>query len=75
SAPARRPSIPFRDTNRYVRGRVLASLRELPPGTWQQMDPETLSIDPMRVERAIYELHKEGLLELDERGRARLPLT
>lgn len=75
NAPARKAGVPFRDTNRYVRGRVLATLRDLPPGTWHLMGNETLSIDPVRIERALDELHHEGLLELDEHGRARLPLT
>jgi len=66
---------PFRDTNRYVRGRVLASLREAPPKAWQAIDPVALSIAPQRVERALLQLQNEGLIEVDTAGNVRLPIT
>jgi A/G-specific adenine glycosylase len=73
--PAGTPrAIPFRDTNRYARGRVLASLREAPPGSWQRIDPSVLSVAPERIGRALEELVREGLIELDHDGMARLPV-
>jgi A/G-specific adenine glycosylase len=77
TAPAgpRTTSAPFRETHRYVRGRVLASLRDQPVGRWLTIDPEALSIEPARVDRALGELAREGFIELDARGRARLPLA
>lgn len=76
---ARRPGTPFRATNRYVRGRVLALLREAPDGTWCALDPDLLAIAPERIERAVRELGAEGLIEHVARPgrppRARLPRT
>ena len=75
---AARPSpapVAFRDTNRYVRGRVLASLRDAPPKAWSLIEPVALSVAPDRLERAVTQLQQEGLIEIDERGRARLPIA
>ena len=76
SAPAARAraGVPFHQTHRYVRGRVLASLRDQPPGAWLRMDPEALSLEATRVDQAMVELAREGFIELDADGRARLPL-
>jgi A/G-specific adenine glycosylase len=65
----------FRDTNRYVRGRVLASLREAPPAAWLTIDPAALSIAPDRLQRALTELRQEGFIEVDGAWSARLPTT
>jgi A/G-specific adenine glycosylase len=62
--PVRTTARPFRDTNRYVRGRVLAVLRDAPSGSWTRLDAEMLSIEPERVSRATRELRNEGLIEL-----------
>jgi len=67
--------VAFRDTNRYVRGRVLASLRDAPPKAWSLIEPVALSVAPDRLERAVTQLQQEGLIEIDERGRARLPIA
>jgi A/G-specific adenine glycosylase len=74
-ARERPAAVAFRDTNRYVRGRLLASLREAPPGTWLAIDPGALSIAPDRVGRAIDQLRQERLIETDEAGRVRLPIV
>ncbi len=71
---SRPASVAFRDTNRYVRGRILASLRDAPPGIWSTIDPAAMSIAPERLERALTQLHREGLVELDTQGHARLPV-
>jgi A/G-specific adenine glycosylase len=77
-APTRRAAPPFHATDRFVRGRVLATLREAPHGTWVTLDPATLGIAPERIERAAKALAVEGLLELAHpaaRLEARLPTT
>jgi A/G-specific adenine glycosylase len=61
---------PFRETNRYVRGRVLAALRDSPAGAWVEIDPQVLSIAAARLERAVGELAAEGLVEVREDVRA-----
>lgn len=63
ASAARRPGMPFHATNRYVRGRVLAVLREAPVGSWATIEAETLAVAPERVERALRELADEGLVE------------
>ncbi len=73
--PPRSMSVPFRETHRYVRGRVLASLREQPLGVWLRIDPAALSLEAARVDRALGELAHEGFIEIDAAGRARLPLA
>jgi A/G-specific adenine glycosylase len=65
-APARAPRAPFRETNRYARGRVLAVLRDARPGTWTWLEAGVLSIGPERLVRATRELVREGLIELAE---------
>jgi A/G-specific adenine glycosylase len=65
AAPAaRRPAERFEDTDRYVRGRVVAALvagQELPGG-----------FDPARLERALLGLERDGLV-VREAGAVRLP--
>ena len=77
--PGRRIAPPFHATNRFVRGRVLAVLRDAPAGAWTRLDPELLAIEPERIGRAATELHADGLIELagDLEGRleARLATT
>jgi A/G-specific adenine glycosylase len=69
------PRPAFRTTNRYARGRVLARLRDQPPGSWSSIDPAALSLEPGRLEHALAELEREGLIERDAAGDARLPMT
>ncbi|MFN8520105.1 MAG: A/G-specific adenine glycosylase [Chloroflexota bacterium] len=76
---ASRPATPFHTTNRYVRGRVLAVLRDASPGTWTELDATALGLEPQRLGRAIVELLAEGLVERgdDATGQAllRLPMA
>ena len=75
-ARAHGTSVAFRDTNhQFVRGRVLANLRDAPPASWRSIDPEGLSVEPERLQRALAELHREGLIEIDDVGRVRLPIA
>lgn len=77
AAPARRPAARFADTDRYVRGRVLAVLRDAPDGIWTELDPDALAITCERVTRAMHGLAADGLVEMrdvpDGRLVARLP--
>ena len=78
-APPRRHAPAFQDTDRYVRGRVLAVLREAPPDAWIVIHPEALALPAERVTRAAQGLADDGLIELREGPRpwlqARLPST
>ncbi len=78
-APPRRHQPAFQDTDRYVRGRVLAVLREAPPDAWIVIHPEALALPAERVTRAAQGLADDGLIELREGPRpwlqARLPST
>lgn len=78
--PRRRRIAPaFQGTDRYVRGRVLAMLREAPLDAWVVVDPVALAIAAERVTRAVQGLAADGLIELRDRPRqgiqARLPRT
>lgn len=64
AVPRRRTGGPFRDTNRFVRGRVLAVLRDASEGTWAVIDPDALAIAPGRIARAVGELAAERLIEV-----------
>ncbi len=69
----RRPAgPPFVATNRYVRGRILACLREAPPDVWTVLDPGHLGVHPDRLARALEELAAEGFVDRDGAGHARL---
>jgi A/G-specific adenine glycosylase len=63
-SPARRAAPPFRATHRYVRGRVLAVLREAPADAWTRLDAEALAIEPERIGRAADDLAADGLIEV-----------
>ncbi len=71
----KRSATRFGDSNRYVRGRILAVLRALPAGTWKQVDAAALSIEASRVERALAELHREQFIEISDHLGARLPFS
>lgn len=73
--------VPFTTTTRYFRGRIVAVLRELEPGTWMrlaelgpQVKPDWTTGDDEWLLELVRRLAGEGLLELDLDGeRARLP--
>lgn len=79
AVPRRVGAPAFRDTDRYVRGRVLALLRDTPPDAWAVVDPEALALPLERLARAARGLAADGLIELHEGPdpglRARLPST
>jgi A/G-specific adenine glycosylase len=68
AAPAARP---FPATTRWLRGRILARLREAPDRAWTAFDRPVGSHDEAAVREALDGLEAEGFIELD-RHRARL---
>jgi A/G-specific adenine glycosylase len=65
--------VPFRDTRRWARGRVLQHLRDQPAASWTTLDTASLAMPQERLDDAVRTLQHDGLLELDAAGRARLP--
>lgn len=70
---AGRPPVPFTATRRWLRGRMLARLRETGTGRWVRFDGPIGEHPPAAVEEALRGLAADGLVERDERGMARLP--
>jgi A/G-specific adenine glycosylase len=70
------PAPPFETTSRWLRGRILARLREAPDEGWVTMAGPIGAHPPEAVSTALRSLEAEGLLELSADGRheARLPL-
>jgi len=68
------PRIPYEATPRWLRGRLVAHLRELPDGAWATIGGGMGVHDGAAVAVALRALARDGLVELDEGGRARLPL-
>ncbi len=64
-------AIPFRRTNRWLRGRLLARAREAAPGSWVVFDGPIGDHDGAAVIRALAGLAAEGFIEVDG-DRARL---
>jgi len=76
-APQRRvaePRAAYEATPRWLRGRLVAHLRDQPDGSWTKIDGAMGLHDGAAVTAALQALARDGLVELDERGRARLPL-
>jgi hypothetical protein len=68
------PSVPYEATPRWLRGRLVAHLRGQPDGAWTTIDGGLGLHDETAVAGALLALARDGLVELDEGGRARLPL-
>jgi A/G-specific adenine glycosylase len=62
---------PFSSTNRWLRGRLLATFRDAPPGTWLEPPGSVGSHGPERVAAALDGLARDGFIELAG-GRARI---
>ncbi len=67
-------SVPYEATPRWLRGRLVAHLREQPDGAWTRIEGAMGLHDDVAVAAALRALARDGLVELDEGGRARLPL-
>jgi A/G-specific adenine glycosylase len=68
------PRVPYAATPRWLRGRLVAHLREQPDGAWATIAGRMGVHDAAAVAAALRALARDGLVELDEGGRARLPL-
>jgi len=66
-----RPAFP--QTRRWLRGRLVARLRETTPGRWQQLAGPLGEHSAASVEEALLGLERDGLVERDAAGRVRLP--
>jgi A/G-specific adenine glycosylase len=70
-AAARAAAPPFTATNRWLRGRLLARLREAPTGAWVESPAVLGEHGPERIGAALAGLAADGFVELDG-SRARL---
>ncbi len=71
SEAARRPSLPFPQTNRWLRGHLIASLTGAPEETWVPLPDRLGAHDREAIVAATAGLEREGFLELRD-GCARL---
>ena len=78
AAPARRRAAetagPYETTNRWLRGRILASLSGADGDAWQTIAAPIGAHGPEAVASALAQLRSEGLAETDGSGRWRLPV-
>lgn len=68
-----RPPVAFPDTSRWLRGRIVARLRDAPLHAWIALDAPIGSHGVAAVEVAVDALEREGLLERGPDGAVRLP--
>lgn len=73
SERGRAPGASFPFTRRWLRGRIVALLREMPDGAWLTLDGPMGLHGQAAVEAAIAGLAGEGMLELRPDGAVRLP--
>ncbi|CAN5608590.1 A/G-specific adenine glycosylase [soil metagenome] len=66
---------PFEHTSRWLRGRIVARLRELEHGEWAHLPDSMGSHDPVAIESALQALQRDGLVERHADGGVRLPST
>lgn len=73
-APPARPSPRFTSTSRWLRGRILDTLRDAPDNAWVRFDASIGEHSMAAVSSALAALATEGMITLDA-DRARLALT
>ena len=69
-----RPAVPFPATRRWLRGRLVARLREQADGRWVELSGPFGGHSAEAVGDALGRLVRDGLVERDDRGRVRLPV-
>lgn len=69
---AREAGAPFHTTNRWLRGQIMSRLRAEPGVDWATIDAPLGGHDAVAVEAALAGLDRDGLIERDAAGRARL---
>jgi A/G-specific adenine glycosylase len=72
-ATARPRGLPFERTSRWLRGRIVARLRDLEDGAWARMPEVIGSHGPDGIAMAVAALRHDGLLEERADGAVRLP--
>jgi A/G-specific adenine glycosylase len=72
-ASGRRSPVRFEETSRWLRGRIVDRLRDLPPGAMLAFDGAVGPHSPSSVAAALRALARDGVVELVAEGRARLP--
>jgi len=65
--------VPFARTTRWLRGRIVARLREVEDGTWARLPGSMGAHGPDEIAAAVSALQREGLLERRADGAVRLP--
>jgi A/G-specific adenine glycosylase len=65
----------FEATSRWLRGRIVARLRDAPAGSWVAVEGPIGQHDPAAVRAAISGLERDGVLECAPDGSVRLPST
>lgn len=71
--PVRAPATRFSATRRWLRGRIVERLRRSADGEWIDLGYPLGEHDEAAVSAALEALARDGLIERDGRGRARLP--
>jgi A/G-specific adenine glycosylase len=74
-SPRSSPSPRFAATSRWLRGRLMARLREAPDGGWVELTGPLGVHSAKRVDEALAALARESLVERDGAGRVRLPVV
>lgn len=74
-APARAAGVPFERTTRWLRGRLVDRLRDAPPGVAVRVEGPLGPHDAEAVAAALLALARDGVVEVDGGGRARLPVA
>jgi A/G-specific adenine glycosylase len=72
-ATARPRGLPFEHTSRWLRGRIVARLRDLEDGAWARMPEVIGSHGPDGIAMAVAALRHDGLVEERADGAVRLP--
>lgn len=66
-------AVPFERTTRWLRGRIVARLRDVADGAWSQLPDSMGEHGPDQVAAAVAALRRDGLLESRADGSVRLP--
>jgi A/G-specific adenine glycosylase len=72
-APRTTRGLPFEQTSRWLRGRIVAHLRGLESDAWGRLPTAIGSHDEAAVAAAVSNLERDGLLERSPDGSVRLP--
>lgn len=77
TAPARlaprSPAVPFERTTRWLRGHIVAILRDVDERAWAQLPDSMGEHGPDHIMAAVAALHHDGLLEQRADGSVRIP--